>query len=89
MLLAIAGLSAIVGLISLVCWIYTVVVAFTNETAVIGIVCLCPLVALIMGLVKMKEWNHEKVMMIWGACIGVNILLQVVVGALSVGAGGV
>ena len=74
----IAGLSLIVGLVSLVCWIYTVVVAFQNEDAITGILCLCPLIGLVMGFIKMKEWGHEKVMTVWGICVLVNIILQVV-----------
>lgn len=84
MLYVLLGLSVIVGLVSLACWIYTVVVAFTNESAVIGIVCLCPIVALVMGFIKMNEWNHQKVMIVWAACIGINIVLQVIAGAAAV-----
>jgi len=87
MLHVVLGLSLIVGLTSLACWIYTVVVAFQKDTAIIGVVCLCPLVALIMGFVKMKEWGHEKVMIVWGICFVINILLNIAVAAIGAPAG--
>ena len=87
MLHVILGLSLIVGLTSLACWIYTVVVAFQKDTTIIGVVCLCPLVALIMGFVKMKEWGHEKVMIVWGICFVINILLNIAVAVIGAPAG--
>lgn len=65
MLIVLGGISLIVGLGSLVCWIYTVVVAFQNENPTVGVLCLCPLIGLIMGFVHMKDWGHDKVMIIW------------------------
>jgi FtsH-binding integral membrane protein len=83
MIYVLMGLSLIVALASLGCWIYTVVVAFQNEDTIIGVVCLCPLIGFIMGFVKMKEWGHEKVMAVWGVCFAINLVLQVVAGALA------
>ena len=61
MLYVVVALSALVGLVSLACWIYTVIVAFTKDTAVIGVVCLCPIVGLVMGFIKMKgSWCYIK-----------------------------
>ncbi|XAL98245.1 hypothetical protein OT109_11610 [Phycisphaeraceae bacterium D3-23] len=80
-------LSIPVSLVSLACWIYTIVVAFKKEEGpLFGILCICPLVGLILGWVKHAEWDHTKVMMVWTACVVINIILNVVVTMASAAA---
>lgn len=81
--IAILGLSAIVGLVSLACWIWTIVTAFRHGEALIGILCICPLVGFIMGWVKSAEWAHQQVMMVWSGCVVINIVLNVVVSSMG------
>ena len=72
-------LSVLISLGSLACWIIVLVKAFQSGNVVLGIVCLCPLVAFIMGWVKSNEWNIQKVMLIWTvlvvASIGLNLAM--------------
>lgn len=78
MLFLIGAIAIVLWIVQVVCWILTLIKIFQNENLVLGIVSiLCPLVALIMGFIKMKEWGHEKIMMIWGICLLVNIVLNV------------
>ncbi len=72
------GLSGIIGLVSLGCWIFTIVRAFQAGDTTSGILCICPLIGLIIGWMNHTAWNHTKVMMIWTACVIFNILMQVV-----------
>ena len=72
-------LSILISLGSLACWIIVLIKAFQSGNIVLGIVCLCPLVAFILGWVKSKEWDIQKVMLIWTvlivASIGVNLAM--------------
>jgi hypothetical protein len=80
------GLSAVVGIVSLCCFLYVIYQMFNNAETVIGIVCLvgiCVLglggiVAFIYGWIKAREWDMVPVMAIWSGCIAVNILLAVI-----------
>ena len=73
------ALSALVSLGSLACWIIVLVKAFQSGNIGLGIVCICPLVAFIMGWVKSNEWNLQKVMLVWTvlvvASIGLNLAM--------------
>jgi len=74
-------LSGVIGIVNIVCWIMTIVKAFSNGETVVGILCLCPLVAFIMGWVKSGEWNHGMIMIIWSVCFVANIGLNFVASA--------
>lgn len=78
-----ALLTIPVGLVSLACWIYTIVVAFQKGSVVLGIVSICPLVGFILGWVKNGEWGHQKVMIVWSICIVINLILNVLVAATA------
>ncbi len=84
-MIALLGLLSIpVSLVALVCWIMTIIVAFKKEEGpLFGILCICPLIGLILGWVKNKEWDHQKVMLVWTACVVINIILNIVVTAAS------
>lgn len=77
-------LALIVGIVSLVCWIWTIVVAFQHKEVVLGIVSICPLVGFIVGWVKHKEWGHKQVMVWWTIAVIANIVLS----GLNIGLGG-
>ena len=89
-LLLVSGLSLIVGIGSLVCWIMVIVKAFqSEESPLMGILCivLCGLGAFIIGWIKNAEWGITKIMMIWSALIVGSIVMQIIAVAL-VGAAG-
>jgi hypothetical protein len=74
-LLGIIGL--IVGLGSAACWIYTIVRLFQIGKTIEGVCAICPLVGFILGWVRVKELNHQKVMVIWSVLLVVSILINV------------
>lgn len=80
--MALVGISGIIGLVSLGCWIFTIVRAFQAGDTTSGVLSICPLIGLIIGWMNHTAWNHTKVMMIWTACIVLNILMQVAAVAL-------
>lgn len=76
------------GIGSLVCWIWTIVVAFKEgDGPLLGILSLCGIVGLIIGWMNASAWNHTKVMTAWTICIIVGIVAQVGMAAVTVGAG--
>lgn len=75
-------IALIAGLVSLVCWIYNIVVAFQNNEVLLGILSICGIVGLIIGWVKVNEWGHRQVMNWWTIAIVVGIICNVIGGLL-------
>lgn len=65
-----------IGLVSLACWIYTLVRLFQTGNTVWGICGLCPLIAFIAGWVKKDELDHGTVMSVWSGAVVLNFLLR-------------
>ncbi|HMO15444.1 MAG TPA: hypothetical protein PKD64_13570 [Pirellulaceae bacterium] len=81
-------LSAILmlaGLVSLVCWILTIVTAFKHNETLLGILSICGIVGFIIGWIKHKEWNHKQVMLIWSVAFAATIIFQVILTVLQFG----
>ncbi len=76
--LAVFAAYAIIGIISLVCWIKVLIALFKKEGAGLGILgILCSIYAFIWGWMKSTELGLKKTMVWWTLCI---------VGAMVVGA---
>lgn len=79
------ALSIIVGLVSLGCFIMVLVQMFQHGETGIGVACIIlifcfgigGLVAFVYGWIKSAEWGIKNIMMIWSACIGIGLLLNV------------
>ena len=80
--MAIVGMVA--GLVSLVCWILTVVKAFQSGTTSNGVLSICPLVGFILGWINVKEWNHQPVMLAWTVATILNLVVQYMGGGAPV-----
>lgn len=81
--IVIFALLVAVGIVSLVCWIMTLIKIFQNGETVLGIIgIVCGIVAFIMGWVKVKEYNNQKVMVIWTIAIVISVILNIVVNAM-------
>lgn len=80
--MAIVGMVA--GLVSLVCWILTVVKAFQSGKTSNGILSICPLVGFILGWINVKEWNHQPVMLAWTVATILNLVVQYMGGGAPV-----
>jgi hypothetical protein len=80
-------LAAVVGIVSLVCFILVLVEMFRREQTGLAIACivlvLCTgigfLIAFIYGWIKAGEWNLKKVMVGWTVCW----VVQLVIGAAA------
>ncbi|HEX8324081.1 MAG TPA: hypothetical protein VF595_09215 [Tepidisphaeraceae bacterium] len=72
-------LGLLVGLVSLACWIFTLVRLFQAGKTLEGVLGICPLIGFILGWVRAKELDHTKVMLIWTVCVVVSILLNIVI----------
>lgn len=71
-------LALVVGIASLVFWIWTLVVFFKRSQILIGILgIICPIVAFVMGWVKADEYNHKQIMIYWSVCLVLGIILNV------------
>lgn len=79
----IVGLALICSLISLGCWIYTIVRAFQSGDTVAGIVSICPLGAFILGWINVSKWDHSAVMTIWTIVFVINVILNVVAAGMQ------
>ncbi len=81
----ILGLSVLSGIGSLVCWIMVLIKVFSDkEDGGVGKgigALICGLYALIWGWQNAKKHNLKTWMIIWTVCIGIQVLLNVVVGA--------
>ena len=90
-LILIQGISIILGLIALVCYIMTVVKMFQNTDSALGIasavgfiVCgIGVLVAFIFGWIKVNDYENKTVMIVWTACIAFNLILSFAAGAMA------
>jgi len=80
-------LLSIAGIVSLVCWIMTIIRMFKIEGALLGILSICGLIGFIMGWVKVKEHESMKLMLIWTAAIVVSIPLNYIVAGAAGAAG--
>jgi hypothetical protein len=76
-----------IGIVSLVCWILTLIKIFKDNVGlgVLGVV--CALFAFIYGWVKTEQYQNKKVMIIWTIAILFSLLLNVVSALLGVGFG--
>jgi hypothetical protein len=89
--LVLGGLSLLIGLGSLVCFILVVIQMFKHNETTIGILSIvlafCGigfLLAFIYGWIKASEWNIKNLMLAWTALVILSILIQVV--AIATGA---
>lgn len=85
--LLLLGVSLVISLISVVCWIYTIVVAFQHGETLMGILSICALVGFVIGWINADKWNHKKVMVIWSIAFASGIILQLVGMALAMAMG--
>jgi nitrate/nitrite transporter NarK len=71
-------LSILVGVGSLVCWIFVLVRIFQAGNIGLGILgIICPLFAFIYGWVKSEELNIRQVMLIWTVLIVVGLIINI------------
>ncbi len=76
-------LAVACGIVSLVCWIMTLIKLFQNEgvgQGIFGII--CSIYAFIMGFVRMKAWNYQKIMTIWTISIVLGFILNIAASAM-------
>ena len=84
-------LAFVVGIGSLVCFVMVVVQMFKHDQTGLGVACIVllfcgigGLIAFVYGWMKNKEWNLQKIMLIWTVCIAVGLLVNIVL--IGVGA---
>jgi hypothetical protein len=84
------GLSWLVGLAELVCFILVLVNMFQAGQTGLGVACivlaLCGigfLIAFIMGWINAGAWKIQNIMLIWTGCIVVNLILAIVMVATA------
>ena len=67
---------ALVTIVSLVCWVMILIKIFKENVGlgILGIV--CSLFAFIYGWVKVKEYDAQKIMVVWTIATVVGILAQ-------------
>ncbi|MDP1562018.1 MAG: hypothetical protein Q8M16_11625 [Pirellulaceae bacterium] len=70
------GLSLVVGLVSLACFVYNIVVAFQQGDTVAGILSICGIIGFILGWVNVEKWGHRNVMIVWSIAIIAGLVLQ-------------
>ncbi len=85
---ALSILSIVVAIPAVICWIYVAIRMMQEGQTALGIICivLCgigALIAFIMGWVKSSEWNLMPVMLVWTACVVINLLIRVMMLALA------
>ena len=84
-------IGAVLGIVSLLCYLFVIYQMFNNAESTMAIVCLigvCLLglggiVAFIYGWMKAQEWEIVPVMGIWSGCVAgqiVVIAIQVILG---------
>ena len=79
------GISVVVAIVSLCCYLYVIYQMFDKSESVIAIVCLVGiclfglggLVAFVYGWIKAREWEIVPVMATWTGCIALNLVLAV------------
>ncbi len=85
-LLLVQGLLAILGIGSLVCFILVLIKMFQQGQTGLGIACIvlafCAgigvLIAFIYGWFKAREWDLQKVMMVWSGILVAHVLLVII-----------
>ena len=84
-LLVVNGLAVVLGLVSLVCFIMVLIKMFQNDQTVAGIlsICICPLIAFVMGWMNADKWGIKNIMLAWTGVIVGSIILNIV--AVSMG----
>lgn len=81
-------LALVAGIGSLVCWIWTIVVAFKEgDGPLLGIFSICGIVGFIIGWIHNAAWAHTKVMIAWSICIIVGIIAQIGLAVMMGGSG--
>jgi hypothetical protein len=76
--------SLVASLVSLVCWILTLIKMFQNEGVLQGILgIICGLYALILGFIRMRDWGHEMVMAAWTVAIVISIITNVIAAGMQ------
>lgn len=85
MAFVILGLEAIVGLVSLACFIMVIIKMFQNNdtglaiASIVLIFCgIGGLIAFIMGWVNSAKYGVKNIMLAWTGCIVAMIVLQIV-----------
>lgn len=86
MVFLLTGLSVILSIGSLICFIMIVVKMFQNSDQTLGIISLVglllcglgALVAFVMGWVNSGKYNAQQIMLIWTGCIVGNIVLNII-----------
>ena len=74
--------AALTGLAVLVCFILVLVEMFKRQATGIAIACIVlffcsgvgQLIAFVYGWIKAREWNLQKIMMVWTGCLAVNVI---------------
>ena len=68
-----------VGITSLVCWIMNIVIAFRKEDGILlGVLSICGIIGFIIGWIKVKQWGHQTLMIVWTLAILIGLLLRTV-----------
>jgi hypothetical protein len=80
----VAILGMLISLCSLVCWIIVEVKIFQSGNILMGVLGICPLVAFIYGLVKSKELDIQKIMLIWTGLIVLSIIFNAAFGTTMI-----
>lgn len=86
LIMVLSGLSFVLGIISLICWIMEIVAAFQNgDGPLMGIlsIVLCGLGGFIIGWVHHSKWGITKLMTAWTVVFIGSILIQVAVFAVA------
>lgn len=68
-------LAVVLGLVSLACWIMVVVKVFQSGNTLMGVLCICPLVAFIYGWTQSGKLDLQTIMLVWTAIIVINLIL--------------
>jgi hypothetical protein len=83
MAIILQGISAILGIIGLVCFVMVVVKMFQNDQTGLGIACIVlvfcgigALIALVYGWIKADEWKIKNLMIGWTVCIVLNLIVS-------------
>jgi len=73
--MAIVGMIA--GIVSLVCWILTVIKAFQSGSTTNGVLSICGIIGFVLGWMNVKQWNHQPVMIAWTVSTLIGIVANV------------
>ncbi|WDI40678.1 hypothetical protein [Bremerella sp. P1] len=86
------GLAAILGIVSLVCFILIIVKMFQNDDSTLGIICIVTifcgiggLIAFVMGWINAGKYNASQLMLIWTGAIVGSVILNIIGSALGAG----